>query len=352
MGLSVTTTYGIIFTASLLMLGTLLNSMIYAYNGFNDGLNNRVSIIENSKNVIKVSRVVYNQTKIEIYAVNKGPKTEDMAKITLLVNGNPVPLNYSGFWYPGEEKVIDVQHNYSQGNYHGVQFNINAKDIIASAEYDKIYVLNKTEILAYNYDGTLSWFASVKEPRDICVGNYVYILNSTGVSVYSYSGQKIRFFTTGNLSHIATRGSLLYMINRTKMIITNDTGSVINTVSLSDGKDVSLSSYVYVLDGSKINIYNFDGDYISSIDDSRLNGATNISANTSDENILTVLTNYGEILLYQNNSYYGEIPLPVKANNIDLFGKIYLCGSGLYAMDIGFHIKIVDQFGNSVYCYL
>ena len=354
MGLSVIATYGIVFTASLLMFGMLLNSFLYSYSQFNSGINNKVSIIENTKNSIKIERVVYNQSYIDIMTTNMGPETVDLEKLTVLVNGSLVSLNYSGAWYPGEELTLVVNHSeYTLGSYHQVQFTVApGTEPIASAEYDKIYLLNSTGIYAYYYSGTLAWHAAVQGPRDLSVSNNVYVLNATGIEVFNLSGQELRFLSLANLSQIASHGSLLYALNSTTLEVLTDTGTITKRIALDDGKDIAVGTELYVLDGTTIKIYNYTGAYISSFTDSRLYDAAKITAATNASGLLFVLTSHGSILAYRDSDYLTSIPLSVGVRNISLYGKLYLCADGLQAMDIGYAVKLVDEFGNSVYDYL
>jgi len=354
MGLSVIATYGIVFTASLLMFGMLLNSFLYSYSQFNSGINNKVSIIESTKNVMKIERIVYNQSHIDILAINMGPKTEDLESLTVLVNGTIVPLNYTGVWYPGEELTLKVNYTgYSMGTVHQLQFTV-APGIepIASAEYDKIYLLNATGIYAYYYSGTLAWHTAVQGPRDLSIGTYIYVLNATGIDVFDLSGQELRFLPLANISHIASHGSLLYALNSTSLQVLTDTGTVEKEIGMADGRDVTAGSEVYVLDGTTVKSYNYTGTYLSSFTDSRLYDSTKITAAPNASGLLFVLTSHGEILAYRGSEYIGSIPLSVQVSDISLYGKLYLCSDGLQAMDIGYPVKLVDEFGNGVYDYL
>jgi len=110
---------------------------------------------------------------------------------------------------------------------------------------------------------------------------------------------------------------------------------------------------VYVLNGSAVDIYDFSGNFLGRISDPRLSYATRISADWNMAgDYLFVLTSLGNILVYRGGEFIGSIPVPVDACNLDIYGKIYLAGAGVIGMDMGYRVKIVDQYGNEAYGFL
>ena len=355
MGLSTTAAYGILFTASIMMLVTLLNSLIYSYTLTNQGMENRSEILQGSKNVIEIDRIVYNSSKIEIWGYNKGPYTLDMNSTTLLVNGSVVAFISQAYWYTGEYEKIFVNSSYSLGNYHSIQFKMDVGDnVIASAEKDKIYILNSTGVTAYSYEGSKVWYREIKEPLDISCGKYVYVLNSTEILEYNTSGYYLGSFAE-NLSiiAIAANATRVYGVSNTTLYIFDSSGNLLNQISISQGKDVAIGKYVYVLEGNEVYAYTSAGTYVYSFTDWRINNATKIAASQSMQgSFIFVLNNYNEILIYQGKEFVQDMELGKLAQNIDIYGKIYISSSGLYAMDMGYGVKIVDEYGNEFYGYL
>lgn len=352
MGLSVTATYGIIFTASLLLFGVLLNSLLYAYDNFQDGLNNKIDIIENEKNLISIKRVVYNDGNVEIIALNEGPKTLETEKMTILLNGTPVNFSSEDYWYPGEVMEFFINSSYSLGYVHDVQFSIPIEGI-ASSESDKIYIINETTLFAYYYNGTLAWERSIDGPRDVSSSSLVYVLNGTGILELDENGQLVRFLSVTNLTSLGSRGPYIYAVNSSNFIVMNNTGEVIKKVNLTDGKDVAVGKEVYVLDGNEVKLFDYYGNYEGTIVDPRLSNAIKISADSNAQgDYLLVLTRYGSILVYDHGAYVGSIPLSVEAINVDLYGKIYICGPTMIALNSGYRVKMVDEYGNEVYGFL
>lgn len=355
MALSITATYAIVFTASLMMFGVILGSMLYAYQEIRDGMNSRVDIIDSHSNTLIVERIVYNSGRIEIISTNKGPRTLNTDKLSILVNGTPVEFNPVDIWYPESEMTFFTNTTYYDvGSSHDIQFNIPVYgDVIATSELDGIYVLNSTSLISYDYSGDMRWIHSIKEPRDLSVGNYVFVLNSTGIFEFELTGTQHGFLPFAGLSSLDSRGSTLYAISTSKLYILNENGILTRTIPLSRGRDVAVGKEVYVLDGNTVRVYDYQGNYLGSINDGRLKYAVHISADwNSRGNYLFVLTSTGNILVYRNHTFYSAFALPVYATNIDVYGKIYLSSQGVYAMDMGYRIKIVDEFGNEIYSNL
>ena len=355
MGLSTTAAYGILFTASIMMLVTLLNSLIYSYTLTNQGMENRSEIMQGSKNVIEIDRVVYNSSKIEVWGYNKGPYTLDMNATTVLVNGSVMEFNSAAYWYAGEYEKIFVNSSYSLGNYHKIQFKMDVgDDVIASSERDKIYILNSTGVTAYSYEGSRVWYREIKDPLDISCGEHIYVLNSTEILEYNSSGYYLGAFGE-NLSiiAIAANDTRVYGISNTTLYIFDSSGNLLNQISILQGKDVTIGKYVYVLEGNEIYAYTSSGTYVYSFTDWRINNATKIAASQSmDGSFIFVLNNHNEILIYRGEEFVQDIGLEELAWNIDIYGKIYISSSGLYAMDMGYRVKIVDEYGNEFYGYL
>ena len=355
MGLSVTATYGIIFTASLLMMGAMLNSILYAYNQFQNGLNNKIDLINYAANRIKIERVVYNKSAIEIIATNEGPKSLDMSKLSVIVNGHIFNVTSDKIWYPGDEERIFINTTYSMGKYHNAEFTMDCTNLIATTEYDKIYLLNSTELFAYNYDGTLAWKRHVIGPRDVSASSAgVFVLNATGIAVYDFGGQQQNFYSVTNLTSIDSRGPHIYALNSTEFLIINNTEGVIEKrVLISGGKDIAIGRDLYVLTSEEVKVYSPEGDYLFSVQDSKIANAQRISADWHDaDGDFVVLTSYGNLRVYSNDTFLEEITLGSYANNVDMYGKIYISGSGLTAIDCGYRLKIVDEYGNEIYAYL
>ena len=355
MGLSTTAAYGILFTASIMMLVTLLNSLIYSYTLTNQGMENRSEILQGSKNVIEIERIVYNSSKIEILGYNKGPYTLDMNSTTVLVNGTLEQFSSSSYWYAGEYEKIFVNSSYSLGNYHPIQFKMDMGDnVIASGEKDKIYILNSTGVTAYSYEGTKVWYKGIKEPLDIACGKYIYILNSTRILEYDYSGNYQGYFAENfSIIAIAANDTRVYGISNNTLYIFDSSGNLLNQVSISQGRDVAIGKYVYVLEGNEVYAYTSSGTYVYSFTDWRITNATKISASQSMQgSFIFILNNHNEILIYQGKDFVQDIELEELARNIDVYGKIYISSSGLYAMDMGYRVKIVDEYGNEFYGYL
>ncbi len=355
MGLSTTAAYGILFTASIMMLITLLNSLIYSYTLTNQGMENRSEILQGSKNVIEIDRIVYNSSKIEIWGYNKGPYTLDMNSTTLLVNGSVVAFTSQAYWYTGEYEKIFVDSSYFLGDYHSIQFKMDVgDDVIASAERDKIYILNSTGITAYSYEGSKVWYKEIREPLDIACGKYIYVLNSTEILEYDYSGDyKGSFADNFGIIAIAANDTRVYGVSNTTLYIFDSSGDLLNQISISQGRDVAIGKYVYVLEGNEIYAYTSSGTYVYSFTDWRINNATRIAASQSMQgSFIFILNNHNEILIYQSKEFVQDIELEEYAQNIDVYGKIYINSSGLYAMDMGYRVKIVDEYGNEFYGYL
>ncbi len=356
MGLSTTAAYGILFTASLMMLVTLLNSLIYSYNLTNQGMENRSEIIQGSKNVIEIDRIVYNSSNIEVIAYNKGPYTLQMNSTSILVNGSYENFTFSSpYWYPGTYEYIFINNSYSLGYYHDIQFKLDINDkTIASAERDKIYLINSTGITAYYYDGTKAWYKKVSSPVDIAIGKYLYILNSTEILEYDFNGNYVGSLAE-NLSiiSIAADNSNIYGISNDSLYIFDSSGNILDEISISNGRDVTLGKYVYVLEGNYIYAYTYSGTYVYSFTDWRITNATKIGSDRNMQgNYVFVLNNNNEILIYHTKNYIQDIQLQETVYDIDIYGKIYLCSSGLYAMDMGYRIKLVDEYGNEFYSFL
>jgi archaellum component FlaF (FlaF/FlaG flagellin family) len=357
MGLSTTAAYGILFTASLVMLSMLLNSLIYSYTLTNQGMENRSQIIQGSKNVIEIDRVVYNSSRVEIIGYNKGPYTLNMNSTSLLLNGSIEDFTFSSpYWYPGAYEYMFISSSYSLGSYHPIQFKIDLGDnTIASTEKDKIYILNSTGVIAYAYSGTKIWYKSISSPIDIASSdNYIYVLNSTEIIKYDFSGNYVSSFAKDlNITAIAASNTYVYGISNNTLYVFDSSGNTVNQVPISNGKDVAVGKYVYVLEGNSIYAYSYTGDYAYSFNDWRITNATKISTDLNIQgDFVFVLNNRDEILVYKNEEFIQDIELQEITNNIDIYGKIYLCASGLYGMDIGYKVKIVDEYGNEFYGFL
>ncbi len=356
MGLSTTASYAILFTASLLMLSTLLNSIIYSYSMANEGMNNKNEIIEGTGNVIEIDRVIYNSSKIEIIAHNLGPKTLKMDALSIVVNGSIVNFTYQDdYWYPGSKEILRVNGTYDLGDYHKIQFKIGVgNDILATSEWDKIYALTSTSVIAYSYEGDMLWSRDVEEALDIAVDSYLYILNSTRILKYDLNGSYVTSFAL-NMGIIAidAYNNSIYAISNSTFYIFDSNGNLIKSVGITDGRDVAVGKYVYVLEGNSVYNYDYSGNSISSFTDSRITNATKIAADWNMQgNYVLILNNHNEILVYENGTYKQEIPLQWEINNLDLYGKIYLSTLGIWGMDIGYRVKLVDEYGNEVYTYL
>ncbi len=355
MGLSVAATYGILFTASLFMLSILLNGLLYSYDQFKSGVDNKISMIENKDNLIKVDRVVMNATHIEIYAINEGPNTLNASQISLIINGTIV--NFTSkyeVWYPNEENVLYVNNTWDLGSVHELQFTaFPGGNPIATAEYDKIYTLNSTGVYAFWYSGALGWSRSINGPRDIAVSSSsLYILNTTGIIIMTHDDDITSFFPLYNYTAIAARGPTIYAVNQTTLSIINTTTGAIDNVSINNGKDVAVGKYVFVLENNVIRYYTYSGTYVGSISTGLIAPRKITASPLQSRDYLLVLNGNGNILLYRNENLKEEISPGIAANNIDLYGKIYLSGTSVYSYDGGYRIKIVDSFGNQIYTML
>ncbi len=353
MGLSVTVTYGILFTASLFMLSVLLNGLLYSYDQFKSGIDNRINILENKENTIKIDRIVLNATKIEIYAINEGPNTLNTSQLSIVLNGTPANFTaYHSIWYPGESNVLTINSTWDLGTAHMKQFSLfNGKAPIATAEYDKIYILNQTGVYAYYYSGALAWSSAVVGPRDIsATSSSIYVLNTTGILVMNHDGGITSFFGNMSFNAIAARGSTIYAVNSSTLAIINATTGDETNIALEDGKDVAVGKYVFVIDGSVIKYYTYTGEYLGEISGGALVNPQKISSSPDSKyNYLVVLNGDGNVLIYKNEALYGIITPQEPVGNISLYGKIYLSGESVLAYDGGFRIKIVDSFGNQMY---
>ncbi|NPA75571.1 MAG: archaeal flagellar protein F [Euryarchaeota archaeon] len=356
MGLSVVATYGILFTASLFMLGMLLNGLLYSYDQFKTGVDNKISIIEDKNNLIKIERVVLNGTDLEIYALNRGPNTLNASKISLVINGTPVNFTCTHtVWFPGEENVLSTPVMYDLGAVHTLQFSAFLNDLpIASAEYDKIYALNSSGVYAYYYSGTLAWSRKITEPRDISVSpTALYVLTAAGIYVMDLDGRITSFLSGYSFLAIASRGSTIYAVNSTTLSIINTTTGTVTNVGIYGGKDVAVGTYVFVLTGNSINYYTYTGAYVGTIIGTPLLSPEKIAADpmlTGD--YLLVLNGDGNVLVYKNEAYTATIVPNSPVFNIDLHGKIYMSGQSVFAYDGGYRIKMVDSYGNQLYTYL
>ncbi len=356
MGLSTTASYAIIFTASLLMLSTLLNSIIYSYSTVNEGMDNKNEIIEGNSNVIEIDRVIYNSSKIEIIAHNLGPETLEMDAMSVVINGTIVNFTYQGdYWYPGSEKVLRINSTYDLGDYHSIQFKIGVgNEIIASCELDKVYAINDTSVMAYTYKGDMVWIHNVENALDIAVDSYLYVLNSTRILKYDLDGNYVSSFAL-NLGIIAidAHNNSIYAISNTTFYIFDSNGNLIKSTGITDGRDLAVGRYVYVLEGNSVYVYDYSGNSVSSFTDSRITNATKITADWNMQgNYIFVLNNHNEILVYENGTYKQSIPLQWEINNLDIYGKIYLSTSGVWGMNMGYRVKMVDEYGNEIYTYL
>lgn len=356
MGLSTTAAYGILFTASLIMFATVLNSIIYSYTLTNQGMENRSKLIESAKNVIEVDRIVYNSSKIEIYAINRGPLTLNTSHMSVIVNGTIVNFTFSSpYWFPGNLENFEISTNYTLGSYHQVQFKIDVGDhVLATAERDKLYVLNETSITAYSYLGKKIWSESVESPLDVACGSYLYVLNSTEIQLYDFSGNYIKSFAVNlSIRAIASSQNYVYGISNDTLYIFSSAGTLESEVALANARDVTVGRYLYILEGNEIYEYTYDGYYIAKFTDWRITNATKIGADESMQgSYIFVLNNHNEILIYENGTFVGEIPLSYLAENISIYGKIYICAEGVLGMNMGYRVKIVDEYGNEVYGYL
>ena len=354
MGLSTIAAYGVLFTASIFMMGVLLNSLIYSYNEAQDGLRNRVDIINHQKNIISISRIVYNSTRMEIYAENEGPNTIDLSKVSIMVNGTLQTFNASGnYWYPGEFKKFFLNTSYEIGDNNNIQFMIGMNEI-ATSEQDKIYVLNSNGIYAYTYEGSLSWYSPVRDGVDCSVSSMVFVLNSTNIIEYALNGTQIGVISANkNFVAIDANYNYLYAVNRSAFVIYTFSGNIIATQPLVDGKDVAVGKNVYVLDGNTIKVFNYTGSYLSQITSSHITNATKISSDFENSEDYVVLLNEGnQLIIFKNGNYEREITLEEKMVNLDLYGKIYVSGNEVWAMNAGYRVKMVDDYGNEIYGFL
>ncbi len=356
MGLSTTAAYGILFTASLLMLATLLNSLIYSYALTNQGMENRSEIIQSSKNIEKFERIVYNSSRIEIYAYNEGPLTLNTSHVSVIVNGSVSSFTYSSpYWYPGSEEIFDVNTSYSFGEEHSVQFKMDlGNKVIATAEYDKLYVLNESAVAAYFYSGEKAWSVDVNASKDIACGQYLYVLNASEILMYNFNGIYAGTFGAGlNITAIAASENYVYGISNTTLYIFTTTGSILREVTINNARDIAVGAYLYTLVDNTIYEYTYTGTYITSFTDWRITNATKIAADPNMEgSYLFVLNNGNELLVYSNGSYAADIPLAQITKNIDVYGKIYLSTQGVMAMNMGYRVKLIDEYGNEIYGYL
>ncbi len=355
MGLSTTASFGIIFTASLFMLGMLLNALIYSYTTVNQGFEERSDIMEGVKNVVEVERIIYNSSRIEIMAVNSGPKTLEVDKLSILVNGSVVNFTATGdYWYPGQRKRIFLDATYDIGENHDIQFTIGAGGrVIASCEGQRIYLLTSAGLSVYSYEGEKLWSVGISSPLDVTVDTYIFVLNATEILEYDMNGNYVRSFAQnlGIVGIDAYRGSL-YAVSPTTFYIFDYSGTQIKSFGIIDGKDVAVGKYVYILEGNSVEKDDYSGNYVSMLTDSRITNATRISATPELGDTVFILNGDDELLIYESGSYHTSISLEEPADNIDVYGKIYLSGSELYAMNIGHPVKLVDEYGNCVYDYL
>lgn len=355
MGLSTTASFGIVFTASLFMLGIILNSLIHAYTNINEGFEYRNDMLEGQKNVIEIERVIYNSTKIEILAKNNGPKSLKMDKINILINGVIMNFTSTGnYWYPGERKKFFLNSSYSIGENHDIQFIVGAgSDVIASCEKDRVYILTSSGLSIYSYEGGSLMNIEITSPLDVTVDDYIFVLNSTEILVYDLAGNYVRSFAENlGIIGIDAYNGYLYGISSTTFYIFDYDGNEIKSFGVTDGKDVCVGSYVYILEGNSVEKEDYSGNYISKIEDSRITNATKIAADATLGDILFILNGDDMLLIYRENSYLEAISLEKNVNNVDIYGKIYLSGSELYAMNIGYRVKMVDEYGNEIYAHL
>ncbi len=357
MGLSTTAAYGIIFTASLFMLGVLLNSILFSFYLANDGMQDRFTLMEGQKNTIKIDRIVYNESRVEIIAENLGPMTISINDTSFLLNGTLSTLQSSGdnMWYPGVKRIFfSDKHTYSYGDVHDIQFTIApASTIISTAVLDKVYAITDTELIAYSFEGVKLWSVSLSStPVDLCVGKYVYVSTPTGVFMYTKSGAYAGFFANITDAKIDCNKDYVYAVNSTEFIVYNSTGSVISTDNRG-GRDVCIGDRVYVLTRTRVRIYNLTGTYLGFFTSALLTDPLKISADWNMESdTVFVLNNGDEIIVFKNGTYEDTIPLSTVESNIEIYGKIYLSGTGITAMDMGYRIKIVDEYGNSFYDFM
>ncbi len=355
MGLSTTAAYSILFVASLLMLGSVVNSLIVSYYAVNQGFQNRQEIIESVKNTISIERIVYNETQLEIFAENQGPQTLEMDKISVVINGTlSTSTSQGNFWFSGERKEIFIATTYDFGDNHDIQFTMAAgEDIVATAAWDKVYTINATTLFAYNYSGEKAWSIAISSPLDLAACNYVFVLNSTEILKYDTSGNYLGSFARNwSLKAIDAFNNTIYAVSTSTLSIMDYNGNPLKNISLTNGKDVCVGKYLYVLDGNVIKKFDLQGNYIGSITDSRLTDPLKIASDYYLPDTLLVLNGGNEILVYRNGVYKDTIPLEKSYQNIELHGKIYLSGTGIDAMNIGYRVKIVDQYGNEAYDYL
>jgi len=355
MGMSTTAAFGIIFTASLFMMGALINSLLYSYYNINEALEDRGEMLKGAKEIMEIDRVVYNSSNIEIVVWNRGSTSLDVEKISMILNGTIVDFTTAGnFWYPQTKKRFFVASDYDVGEEHSIQFTLSpGEDVIATAEFDKIYVLTTSHLYAYSYEGVKIWSIEVNEPKDICVDTFVFIANASEIFEYDKDGNYVRSIADDlNITAIDAYNGMLYGVSNTTFYLLDYQGNLIKSYVLTQGKDVCVGKYVYVLDGSNIDKYDYQGNYISSILDARISNPLKISTDLNLPDTLFILNNGNEILLYRHGTYWKSISLEIEATNIDIYGKIYLSGDGVKAMNIGLRVKIVDEYGNSVYGYL
>jgi hypothetical protein len=214
--------------------------------------------------------------------------------------------------------------------------------------------LNSTSLLAYNFEGGRLWSVTINSPIDLAVSSHLYVLNSTRILKYDLNGSYVSSFATNlNILAIDTHGNYIYALSNTTFYIFDQNGTLIKSLSISNGRDIAVGRDVYILSGNRIYIYDYSGNSISSFTDSRITNATKISADWNMEGYhIFILNNHNEILVYENGTYEGTISLDCVANNIDIYGKIYLSSSGVMGMDMGYRVKIVDEYGNEIYTYL
>lgn len=354
MGLSTIAAYGVLFTASVFMMGILLNSVIYSYDESQNGFRNRINIMNHQKNSISITRIVYNTTRIEIYAENEGPNTIDLSKVSIMVNGTMRGFNTSGdYWYPGEFKKFFINTTYEIGGNNGIQFKV-GMDAIATAEQDKIYILNSDGIYSYAYEGPLSWYSNINDGVDCSVSSRVFVLNATGIIEYTLDGTKIGSIV-GNNDFIAMDANYnyVYAVNKSAFVIYTFSGNIVASQSMNNGKDVAVGRNVYVLDGNAVKVFNYTGAYLYQITSPYITNATKISSDFENgKDYMIILNNGNQILIFRDGSYVREITLEEKVKNLDIYGKIYVSGNEVWAMNFGYRIKIVDDYGNEVYGFL
>ena len=357
MGLSTTAAYGIIFTASLFMLGVLLNSILFSFYLANDSMEDRFTLMDGKKNSLRIDRIVYNESRVEIIAENRGPMTISINDTSFLLNGTLSTLQSYGdnMWYPGVKRIFfSDNHTYSYGNVHDVQFTIApASTIISVAVLDKVYAITDTELIAYSFEGVKLWSVSLSlTPVDLCVGKYVYVSTSTGIFIYAKDGSYKGFFANIRDAKIDCNLNYVYAVNSSEFIVYSATGSIISKDNRG-GIDVCIGDRVYVLTQTRIRIYNLTGVYLGFFTSALLTNPLKISADWNmDSDTVFVLNNGDEIIVFKNETYEDTIPLSTVESNIEIYGKIYLCSTGITAMDMGYRIKIVDEYGNSFYDFM